>query len=628
MNNQTIGKMTLKNTGAFVARIQFSYQDAQGNTQYSQPSDNIVVTKSKTIDPGTLGVPHGALISMHAVVVWGKDNTAPETFRYEQGNAIIANYAISGTTLNNSLTLIDVSVPDWKNWSQNIVHDFSDNAENYFYPENRDALQTILRQAQKQGIESIRVSGQRHSQAGLVTEDNRNNPGADQNAWVVDMSCYADLGDDGNTNMVLSGNQVTVNAGVREDALDAFLTKHNKMLKTVTAGGFFSLGGMTSVDVHGATIAAPIFAETTSAFHIMGTDGNVSVINTNTPAQDGWQPIQFARVAFGMLGIVTAVVIEVEDRPCANTLVPCKQTFTLDNETDFIKTFSDLTKQCDRLETFFDPYAGKYLALSWNANKHPDECAPNLTDHCPSACQLADEDEFGAPYEGYLEPIGQWAGQQAQNSGSTTAAGLVVRFAFNEIEKMFDAAVTNHSDLWLTKAARTIFMSYFVELPQLDSAGLHIAWQGLDAVTQRLRSKQDFLLAAPLEFRFIQGGDTALANTYTTKTGSIFINLDMIGFTPDTTGEGYPDTLLQFFADIERAWMQLGGMPHNGKMFGFHDPDGPDGSFTPPFNENYLKKVMVARRQTRVDAFEAYRAQRDPQGLFSNAYTRKLLGTH
>jgi hypothetical protein len=59
--------------------------------------------------------------------------------------------------------------------------------------------------------------------------------------YLVDMSCYADLGPD-RVVLTQGKNQVTVNTGVREDELDAFLIKHNLMLKTVTAGGFFSLG--------------------------------------------------------------------------------------------------------------------------------------------------------------------------------------------------------------------------------------------------------------------------------------------------------------------------------------------------------------------------------------------------
>ncbi len=39
-----------------------------------------------------------------------------------------------------------------------------------------------------------------------------------------------------------------MNSGVREDELEAFLKEKGLMMKTVTAGGSFSLGGITAVD--------------------------------------------------------------------------------------------------------------------------------------------------------------------------------------------------------------------------------------------------------------------------------------------------------------------------------------------------------------------------------------------
>jgi FAD/FMN-containing dehydrogenase len=109
-------------------------------------------------------------------------------------------------------------------------------------------------------------------------------------------------------------NQVTVNPGVREDALDAFLTNNNLMLQTVTAGGFFSTGGMTAVDVHGGTVQAPIFAETASSFTILGPDGTLTTIDASTPLFNGWKPLQFARVSLGALGIVTKIVLDCPGR--------------------------------------------------------------------------------------------------------------------------------------------------------------------------------------------------------------------------------------------------------------------------------------------------------------------------
>jgi FAD/FMN-containing dehydrogenase len=160
------------------------------------------------------------------------------------------------------------------------------------------------------------VSGQRHSQPPLVVEDNRAAVPQTAKTYLVDMSCYADLGWPAQDQHIVLGpgkNQVTVNTGVREDELDAFLTQHNLMLKTVTAGGFFSLGGMTAVDVHGATLDAPIFAETVSVFNILLADGTITTIDAEASAVAGWSPLQFARVPLGGLGVVTSITIDVRD---------------------------------------------------------------------------------------------------------------------------------------------------------------------------------------------------------------------------------------------------------------------------------------------------------------------------
>ena len=92
------------------------------------------------------------------------------------------------------------------------------------------------------------------------------------------------------------------------------------MMKTVTAGGFFSIGGMTAVDVHGGTVNAPIFAETASAFNILLADGTIKTIDGTLPPVNGWSPLQFARVSLGGLGIVTSIILDVLPRPSATTL--------------------------------------------------------------------------------------------------------------------------------------------------------------------------------------------------------------------------------------------------------------------------------------------------------------------
>ena len=544
--------------------------------------------------------------------------------------------------MSNDTNLPESSAPTWHNWSENLVHEPPTNgAPYYFAPKNRAALQGVISQAVAAGMK-LRVSGQRHSQPPLVTDDNRNAVPEKPTEWLIDMSCYADLGSDGTEQMVMDGsNKVIVNAGVREDALDAFLTQRNLILNTVTAGGFFSIGGMTAVDVHGATIAAPIFAETASAFTIMGPDGQVTTIDATTPAEGGHSPLEFVRVSLGSLGVVTSITIDVLDRPYANTLVPSRQIFDppyrpqKSLETVFAEHFVTILAQHERVESFFNPYAdhiltNSFMALCWDL-KPPEQGISNQEDHPDSACKLAGEDEYGAKLlDPALEYLGQKAALAAQESNNLLLPYTINGAAMKNIQNQVDTANAKYSDLWLGEAARVIFMSYFISMPDLSEASLRAVWPGMQVVYDYVQVSSNFHTAAPMEFRFIKAGNSALSGTFSTNPDSYFINLDLIGFTHEgKSAAEYSPELLQFFATVERKWVELGGMPHNGKMYGFYDPnDANTESYTAPFNSNFVSLTTERRKRNGapVDAFKAYRQSRDPGDVFYNQYLRAMLG--
>jgi FAD/FMN-containing dehydrogenase len=517
----------------------------------------------------------------------------------------------------------------WKNWSGNIVYAPLTDGEDYYAPADRAGLEDIVRRAAAAGV-TVRVSGQRHSQPPLVVDDTRGGGAAPaRKTWLVDLACYSDLGPRNNQRILLdaAGNTVTVNAGVREDELDAFLTRNNKLLRTVTAGGFFSIGGMTAVDVHGGTVDAPIFAETATAFTIMGPHGAVTTIDKSTPAENGWHPLQFARCSLGALGIVTSVTLEVLDRPWATTLRSGRSFDTFTGQADFVARIRTLLATHARLEVFFHPYTNKLLTLYWDIDTPPKDTASNRAPRVPDACAQAAGNQFGAPLSiQFLDPEGQAALHQTNLPViGRSLARTDVDTCLDAIVRQADQAAGKHNELWLDAALRVIFMSYFVELPSLDEKGLDIVWQGLNAVKTRLQHSDDFLLVAPLEFRFVRGGDSALAGTFTTKPDATFVNLDVIGYVPADHPSRYPAKLLHFFADIEREWVSLGGMPHNGKMYGFYDPGPPVGLYSPPFNPKFVA-ALAKRRSNRIAAFEAYRRKRDPGGMFNNNFVNALLG--
>jgi FAD/FMN-containing dehydrogenase len=529
----------------------------------------------------------------------------------------------------------------WENWSGNLQHKPPTDGEGYYYkPTTPTELKAVLTTAKALGA-TVRVSGQRHSQPPLVADDNRNNPPAKPDTLVVDMSCYVDIGESG-VALGPGANQITMNPGVREDFVDAFLTRNNLMFRTVTAGGFFSIGGMTAVDVHGATLDAPIFAETASAFTILGADGTETVIDASTAPVGQWTPLQFARVSLGGLGIVTRITIDVLPRPYATTVQGSTDRYLLQNRQAFIDKFKVLAGEFDKMEVFYSPYAAapnvpfvplpNFLVLGWKTVADPDPKVPNSATEPATACDLAGKGEFGAPFLGGLAGYGAKyvrASQYFSNPYNplhfppVPTAGYAA-IALDEIQSQANAANTQHSDLWLSAASQVIFMSYFVEMPNFDDAGLGKVWDGLDVVARRVIQDGDFHIAAPMEFRFIKTGISAMSGAYSQNPGATFVNLDLIGFIEPTPAADYPAALLRFFADVERDWVAMGGMPHNGKMYGFYDPSSPAGSYTAPFNPNFLSALRALRGE-RLIAFSAYRKARDPGGLFYNAYLKQLL---
>ena len=495
---------------------------------------------------------------------------------------------------------------------------------------------------------TVRVSGQRHSQPPLITNDNRGTVPPLPTTYLVDMSCYADVVPGSKDLMVLGPgpNQVTVNPGTREDDLDAFLTEHNLMLDTVTAGGFFSIGGMTAVDVHGGTVDAPIFAEAVSAFTILGADGNETIINKQSKDGEGHSLLAFARVSLGALGIVTRMTLDVLPRPYANTLrggtewyltTPLIPPGEKEKKEKFVATFRELLTKHTRLECFFTPYAAKWpttssaLVLWWDVDKNPNRPIPNsaVKPKPKTACELSNENQFGAPLIGGIAKYALPVILDAQGTADDLLASIIARAALGEIESQVGKANETFSDLWLAESSRVIFMSYFIELPSLDDAGLGKTWEGLDVVNTYVTQSNNFHIAAPMEFRFVKGGDSAMSGTFSENRDAYFANLDLIAWVEPTKSSEYPAELLKFFAHVERKWVSLGGLPHNGKMFGFYDPtDHALDSYTPPFNKKFLSFITrqrIERRHAPIDAFKKYRKTCDPKGLFYTQYLRDLL---
>ena len=109
---QSVGKFSLKNQGGYVVKMGFQYHDPNNSGDWTRTKDEtgkILLGQSKTVDPGTFGVPDGSTIRIYADIEAGPDKHGGQDFTYQSGNASTANYSCSGTTLDSRLGLDSVS---------------------------------------------------------------------------------------------------------------------------------------------------------------------------------------------------------------------------------------------------------------------------------------------------------------------------------------------------------------------------------------------------------------------------------------------------------------------------------------------------------------------------------------
>lgn len=555
---------------------------------------------------------------------------------------ISINQNITNEQLAKSAIAPIEQVLPWSNWSGNLSFQFDNKDQNYYFiPTQFNQLQAIINQANQLRLEgkkiSIRVSGQRHSVSPLVI-DQKINQNPDIKTWIIDLSLYADLGENAQQQIKLNPDHtVTVNAGATEEQLDIFLTNHNLMLKTVTAGGFFSIGGMVAVDVHGSAVNQSIFSQNVIAFTILNANGEKITFSKDSGNFDKFNLMQYYRTSLGALGIITSVTLATNERPYKTTLKPSWHYRSIANKQKFINTFNNLiiSGDYDSVESFFNPYKFPgvgygFLTLEWKIDKNPTFKKKNDVENIPSNQDHIKNRQWGAPYLG--DTMEKWAEnyiQGVQNGGFWLNGQTAITSAFTlSIEPQMTHTMTYHKSMWLTKAPRAMFMSYFIALPENEYHGLDVAWDALQILTKTLNDSSDFILSAPAEFRFVKASDALLSGTYSENPNQRFISIEVVGFTQKTSSDKYPQNLLNFFAKIEKQWIDMKGFPHLGKMYGFYNPEQSSNNISDikgisPFNQNYMK-LFKQRRNTYINTFANYQKQVDPNGLFCNQFLTDL----
>jgi len=291
---QKIGKMSLKNQGGFVARIAFSYFDDDGEKKISSHTGDLTLGFTQTVDPGDLGVPDGTVIAMHVFVVWGQDNEARKSFLYEKGNAATAHYIISGTTLNNTLALIEMN--EWTNWAGSL----SAIPDAFLQPGSVAELQNIITSHPGR---MMRAVGTGHSWSPLVvTPDILIQP-----TGITDNGRKAWRWQKDGMNLVTylpSARWADVRNALTDptNPLPRMYLPTAGVLPSINATGFVAAG------CHGTGWRQPTVSDLIYAIEIVASDGKVHVFSEDTTPNE----MSAVRANLGLLGIISKVTMQVD----------------------------------------------------------------------------------------------------------------------------------------------------------------------------------------------------------------------------------------------------------------------------------------------------------------------------
>ena len=105
--NGEVRYVTLKNQGGFVVEMDFKVKSTLIDERFNGTGKDITLGFSETVDPGDFGVKDGDTFCIVAHVIAGLNNTS-DWLTYKKESDRTAKFVISGTTLDNTLSLVSI----------------------------------------------------------------------------------------------------------------------------------------------------------------------------------------------------------------------------------------------------------------------------------------------------------------------------------------------------------------------------------------------------------------------------------------------------------------------------------------------------------------------------------------
>lgn len=362
--------------------------------------------------------------------------------------------------------------------------------------------------------------------------------------------------------------RVTVGAGIRLRALNRELAARGLAMANLGDIDLQSIAGAISTGTHGTGARLGGLPTQVVGVRLVTADGEVR----DADAERFPELFAAARLGLGTLGVLVAVTLRAVP---AFDLLAREEVLDLDDVLDQLDGPYGWVATTDHVEAFWFPFTRRALV--------------KRNDRVP--------DGVGASSRaGTLSPFRRWVDDELLANGVFELTNRLAAFAPRAVPGINAFAARALSDRAYRAPSADVFVSpRRVVFREMEYAVPREALRGVvgevDAWLRRTREPVPF----PVEIRFAAADDVWLSTAYGRDSAYVAVH------------QYHRLSHERYFDAVEAIMAGVGGRPHWGKLHG-------------------LGVERLAELYPRLPDFRAVRASVDPGGLFTNAYTDRVLG--
>lgn len=493
----------------------------------------------------------------------------------------------------------------FENWCGNI-----ENKKAFIkYPVDDDEIQKLIAIAKTNG-NKIRVVGSSHSSSPVVCDNL-------ENIDLISLKNYRLVPSD----IIIDdiNNIVTVNAGWTLGQLYDHLNINRYFLKTQPASSAFTIGGIVSMPIHGCRLGASCVAETMMGITLIDMDGNQ--INKTEADKD----FDLYRNSLGIFGIITSVSLKIEKINNLSIRVKCyENVFRQDGKINSYVVEDKLTEiitACYENDikyhhSFMDFHNNSWTTMDWKTTQEE----PYIYIDTPEIQKIHMVNSV-EDFHKYIVP------NYRKNKKYLKILGKI--FTFSIVASVKKNSFEDHDMFWVATGTRVFFMSYFIPIhTEGDPIDLTKLYTALEIIYETVNKSKIFNIDFPCDIRFVTSSSKSIISPISREKKTIFMAVDLtcsaanIKFSNNETttcfgnifksnNEILNKEFRNFYFTIEQKWIELGGVAHYAKIFGFRD------STLELFDPAIVSQIFPAEIKKIV--------QDNAQPLFMNNFVQRMF---